>query len=40
VVQMGNSLDFVTVRAEISRGAASSFAYSDGHPVDGVVGLV
>jgi hypothetical protein len=32
-VQMGSSLDFVTVRAEVSRGAASSFAYSDGQPV-------
>jgi hypothetical protein len=30
---MGNSLDFVAVRAKGSRGAASSFAYSDGQPV-------
>jgi hypothetical protein len=32
-VQMGNSLDFVAVRAEVSRGAAPSFAYFDGQPV-------
>jgi hypothetical protein len=32
-VQMGNSLDFVAVSAEIRRGAASSFAYADGQPI-------
>jgi hypothetical protein len=32
-VQMWYSLDFVAVLAEFSRGAASSFAYSDGQPV-------
>jgi phosphatidylglycerophosphate synthase len=30
VVQMGSRLDFFTLRAEISRSAASSFAYADG----------
>jgi hypothetical protein len=29
-VQMGNSLDFVALRAEVSRGAASSLTYADG----------
>jgi hypothetical protein len=29
-VQVGNSLDFVAVWAEISRSATSSFAYADG----------
>jgi hypothetical protein len=32
-VQMGFSLDFVAVLAEVSRGAVSSFACSDGQPV-------
>jgi hypothetical protein len=32
-VQMGDSLDFLAVPAEIRHGAASSFAYSDGQPV-------
>jgi hypothetical protein len=32
-VQMGNSLDIVAVPLEVRRGAASSFAYSDGQPV-------
>jgi hypothetical protein len=32
-VQMIYSLDFFVVLAEVSRGAASSFAYSDGQPV-------
>jgi hypothetical protein len=32
-VQMGNSLDFVAVSAEIRHGAASSFAYACGQPV-------
>jgi hypothetical protein len=32
-IQVGNSLDFVAVSAEIIRGAASSFAYADGQPV-------
>jgi hypothetical protein len=29
-VQMGNSLDFVALRAKVSRAAASSLAYADG----------
>jgi hypothetical protein len=29
-IQMGNSLDFVALRAEINYGTASSFAYADG----------
>jgi hypothetical protein len=32
-VKMGNSIDFVAVLAEVSRSAASSFAYSNGQPV-------
>jgi hypothetical protein len=32
-IPVGNSLDFVAVLAEIRRGAASSFAYSDGQLV-------
>jgi hypothetical protein len=32
-IQMGYSLDFVAVLAEVSHGAASSFAYSDGQLV-------
>jgi hypothetical protein len=34
-IQMGNSLNFVAVAAEIRRGAASSFAYANGQPVVG-----
>jgi hypothetical protein len=29
-VQMGNSLDFVALRAKVSRAAAQSVAYADG----------
>jgi hypothetical protein len=32
-VQMANSLDFIALPAEIRRGVALSFAYSDGQPV-------
>ena len=32
-VQMGNGLDVVAMSAEIRRGDASSFTYSDGQPV-------
>jgi hypothetical protein len=32
VVQVGNALDFAALWTDISRGAASSFAYSDGEP--------
>jgi hypothetical protein len=29
-VQRGDGLDFVALRADVSRSAASSFAYADG----------